>query len=102
MMETIQQTERWVVVFLAVDGPTALGRDKESPALFATEKEAQDWAKAIYEGRDSQHYYLKGSYRLTVWTYDAFVHRGESGKVVLPTGQLDGLNTANFDPQEYM
>lgn len=83
-----------VVVFLAVDGPRLLGS-------FDSEEEASRFTKSIYSGENKKYNYLRTSIRIRVWTLEAW-ERSDEERVVIPAGQMDGIDPSDFDPQSYI
>lgn len=96
----------WVVVFLRVDQPGILVGTDNDPHIFANKEEAEKHRRAIGEGTDKEHGYLKGAWaRVVVWSIAAWwrYYRGETtGRVVLPVHHLGGgLTVDDMDPNSY-
>lgn len=90
----MDDTEEWVVLFLAVDGPHELKR-------IVGKKTAQKYAELLIKGVIDDKRHHKDSQRIRVWKAEAFDNPRRGG-IVIPVGSLDGIRAEDFDQGEYV
>ena len=90
----VDDTEEWVVLFLAVDGPHELKR-------IVGKKTAQKYAELLVKGVIDDKRHHKDSQRIRVWTAESF-DNPKRGRTVIPVGTLDGISAEDFNQGEYM